>query len=75
MALVKRYYKDRLPPKIKKLVRWLIVRSLYWDSDSFDDIEGRTEYMTFQLSFSKAMIVIDKTTKGYITFQLELEHE
>lgn len=69
--LVKRYYKNKLPPKIKELVRWLIVRSHYWDSDSFDDVDGRTEYMTFQLTFRKAMIVIDKTNAGYITFQLE----
>lgn len=75
MALVKRYYKDRLPPKIIKLVEWLITSSYFRNHDSFDDVNGKTEYMTFQLSFSKAMIIIDRTNRGYITFQLEVCRE
>jgi len=75
MALVKRYYKNKLPPKVIKLVEWLITSSHFCNHDSFDDINGRTEFISLQLSFSIIMIIIDKTNDGNIVFQLEVEHE
>lgn len=73
--IVKRYYKDRLPPKVIKLVEWLITSSYFRDYDSFDDVDGRAEYIVFLLTFRKVIVIIDKTNDGNIVFQLEVEHE
>lgn len=73
--VIQRRYKKKLPPKIIKLIEWLITASHFRDYDSFDDMDGRAEYMTFQLSFSKTMIIIDKDNHDNIIFRLEVEHE
>ena len=75
MALVKRYYKDKLPSKIISLVEWLIIKSNSQSHSSFDDVDGKTEYIVFLLTFRKVIVVIDKTNAGYITFQLEASNE
>lgn len=74
MALVKRYYKDRLPPKVIKLIEWLILNSNTQSHSSFDDIDGKTEYIVFLLTFRKVIVVIDKTNNGDITFRMENEN-
>ena len=75
MAIVKRYYKDKLPPKIISLVEWLILKSNSQSHSSFDDVDGKTEYIVFLLTFCKVIVVIDKTNAGYITFRLEVCRE
>ena len=71
MAIVQCEYRNKIPHKVLKLVRWLIVRCRSWNSDIFDDADGRTEYATFQLTFSKVRVVIEKYNGGYTVFQLE----
>ncbi len=73
--LVKRFYTRKLPSRVIRLIEWLLDVSHFHDRDIFNDIDGSTKYMTFQLSFSRVMIVIDKTACGDITFQLEVENE
>ena len=75
MAIVKRYYKDKLPPKIISLVEWLIIKSNSQSHSRFDDVDGITEYIVFQLTFRKVIVVIDRTNAGYITFRLEASNE
>lgn len=75
MTIVKRYYKDKLPPKIISLVEWLILKSNTKSHSSFDDVDGKTEYIVFLLTFRKVIVIIDKTNAGYITFQLEASNE
>lgn len=75
MALVKRYYKDKLPPKVIKLIEWLILVSNTQSHSHFDDVDGTTEYIVFQLTFRKVIVIIDRTNAGYITFQLEASNE
>ena len=75
MAIVKRYYKDKLPPKIISLVEWLIIKSNSQSHSSFDDVDGKTEYIVFLLTFRKVIVVIDKTNAGNITFRLEASND
>lgn len=73
--VIQRRYKRKLPPKIIKLIEWLIIKSNTQSHSSFDDVDGKTEYIVFLLSFRKVTVVIDKTNAGDITFRLEVEHE
>jgi hypothetical protein len=73
--IIKRYYKYGLPPRIIRLMEWLIIVSNTQSHSHFDDVDGSTEYTVFLLSFKKVTVVIDKTNDGYITFQMEVEHE
>lgn len=75
MAIVKRYYKDKLPAKVTNLVEWLILKSNTQSHSSFDDVDGKTECIIFLLTFRKVIVVIDKTSVGYITFRLEASNE
>ena len=73
--LIKRFYTRELPPRINRLIKWLLDVGHFPDHDRFSDIDGSTEYLTVQLSYRKVMLVIDKTSCGDITFQLEVERE
>lgn len=74
MAIVKHYYKDKLPPKVISLIEWLIIKSNTQSHSSFNDVNGKTEYIVFLLTHRKVTVVIDKTNNGDITFRMESEN-
>lgn len=73
--LVKRYYKKRLPSRIKALIEWIHDKSYFCFTDTFKDTDGWTERTTFFLSLSRVTLTIDEEAKinGKIMFQLEVE--
>lgn len=72
--LVKRYYKKRLPSRIKALIEWIYDKSYFCFTDRLKGKDGTMEITTFFLSLSRVTLIIgEEANDGKIMFQLEVE--